>query len=113
MKPRRDVDIIAKIRFFRTEDGGFSAPISGVRFYKSSLLEVKGEKFSCAILLDGIGPINPGETVVVPMVFYYPEYLEEILYAGCEFSLWNIRTVASGVVERVFWDNPVTPPPNW
>lgn len=88
MNGRRD--IIAKVRFYTAEEGGRKSPTPSDVF--RCPLEFEGEKFDCALLLEGIGSLAPGATATVPIVFLFPEYIKPRLHPGSRFTLWERGT---------------------
>lgn len=95
----RKADIIAKVRFYTADEGGRSGPTPSDIF--RCPLEFSGEKFDCGLHLDKSGSISPGEEVIVPITFLVPELVKPRLLIGSKFTLWEMRTVAEGVVVEI------------
>jgi hypothetical protein len=95
-------DIVARIHFYSSEAGGRKGPTATSFF--GCPLEFEGEKFDCRLLLEENGPVKPGQTVSVPIAFLYPELVKPRLTAGSRFTLWEMRTIADGIVESVLAD---------
>lgn len=89
-------DIIAKVRFFKTEEGGRKAPTPETYF--GCPMIIKGSKYDCRLLLDEIGPIKPGSEVIVPIKFLDAETVLALLKNEDYFELWEMRTIAEGKV---------------
>ncbi len=92
-------DIIASVKFYPTEKGGRKGPTPPVTF--RCLSEFEGEKFDCALFLNESGPLAPGESATVPIKFLFPELVKPRLKVGSRFKLWEMRTIAEGVVEQI------------
>jgi hypothetical protein len=95
-------DIIASVRFYTTEAGGRKGPTPPDKF--GCPFDFQGEKFDCRLLLGGVGSIAPGATARVPIAFLYPELVKPRLKVGNGFTLWEMRTIAVGVVEEILPD---------
>lgn len=95
-------DIIATVRFYATEAGGRKGPTPPIMF--GCPLEFEGEKFDCRLLLNEVGSLAPGATAKVPVAFLYPELIKPRLKVGSQFTLWELRTIAKGVVEQILPD---------
>lgn len=92
----KNFDIMAKIHFFTTAEGGRKTPVFG-RHYGCPM-DIRGQKFTCRIYLEGIDKIYPGDEVVVPIKFLSPEIVLPLLKKGGWFTLWEAKTVAEGEV---------------
>ena len=95
-------DIIATVRFYSTEAGGRKGPTPPNMF--GCPLEFEGEMFDCRLVLNEAGSLAPGATAEVPIAFLYPELIKQRLRVGSQFTLWDGRTVADGVVEEIVPD---------
>ena len=95
-------DIIATVRFYATEAGGRKVPTPPDVF--RCPLEFKGEMFDCGLLLNEIGSLAPGATARVPLMFLFPKLIKPRLRLGSRFTLWEMRTIAEGVVEQIVPD---------
>jgi hypothetical protein len=98
----RPPDIIASVHFYSTEQGGrsFATPPN---IFKCPL-EVEGEKFDCGLHLEKSGPLAPGARTTVPITLLSPEMVKPRLKVGSRFTLWEMRTIAEGVVEQILSD---------
>jgi hypothetical protein len=92
-------DIIARIRLLRTEEGGWRHPKTGPML--KCPLEFQGKMFDCAVFLDDVGPLAPGDEAKVPIDFLWPELIVPRLKVGDHFTLWDLGTKAEGVVEEI------------
>jgi hypothetical protein len=90
-------DIVARVRFFGTREGGRKGA-TPPDIYRCPL-EFDGEKFDCGLHLNN--PVAPGEAVTVSITFLFPELIKPRLQVGSRFTLWEMRTIAEGVVEKV------------
>jgi hypothetical protein len=95
----RKPDLIASVHFFPTEDGGRKGATNAGIF--RCPLEFEGEKFDCGLHLEETGPISPGMRVTVPITLLSPALIKPRLNVGSRFSLWEMRAIADGVVEKV------------
>ncbi len=95
-------DIIASVQFYPTEKGGRKGPTPPDIF--RSPLEFEGEMFDCVLFLDESGPLAPGASATVPIKFLCPELIKPRLKVGSRFKLWEMRTIAEGVVEQILPD---------
>ncbi len=93
-------DIVAFLQFFSTSDGGRVSATPADFF--GCIFEFKGNSYECRLLLDGIGPINPGDAVTVPIKFLRPDLLKSCLGVGNKFQLRELRPIANGLVENIF-----------
>jgi hypothetical protein len=95
----RGPDIIASVRFYSTEEGGRRVPTSPKLF--KCPLDFEGEKFDCGLHLEQSGPLSPGSNATVPITFLFPDLIKPRLKVGSPFTLWEMRTIAEGVVEQI------------
>jgi hypothetical protein len=95
-------DIIATVQLYSTDAGGRSGPTPSDIY--GCPLEFEGEKFDCRLLLRDVGALLPGTSGRVPVAFLYPESIKPRLKVGSRFTLWELRTIAEGVVEEVLAD---------
>lgn len=95
----RSADIIATIQFYSTEAGGRRGSTPATIF--KCPLEFEGEKFDCGLHLKDSGPLAPGAKATVPITFLYPELIKSRLKAGSRFTLWEMRTIAEGIVDEI------------
>ncbi len=98
----RGPDIIASVRFYPTEEGGRRVATSPMLF--KCPLEFKGEKFDCGLHLEKSGALAPGATATVPITLLFPTLVKPRLKVGSRFTLWEMRTIAEGVVEQILPD---------
>ena len=91
-------DIIAKIYFYKTEEGGIKNCLSGNIRYPS---EINGEKFDCGFNVEEHRSITPGDTIIVPISFLSPQIVMPMLKIGSKFKLWNTRFIADCIVEEI------------
>jgi hypothetical protein len=92
-------DIVATIGFHPTDQGGRKEPTSSDRF--RCPFEYQGEFFDCILDLNETGPVRPGEQVTVPVVFLFPDLIKPRLNKGHRFTLWDMRTIADGIVVEI------------
>ena len=98
----RRPDIVAKVWFYSTEEGGRKGPTPPTIYICP--LEFEGEKFDCGLHLERSGPMIPGATGTIPITFLFPELIKPRLKVGSRFTLWEMRTIAEGIVEEVMDD---------
>ena len=103
MLPKDRPDIVAKLQFHTTAEGGRKGPIYGTNLFKCIFVFGR-ELFDCGLLLDEQSSICPGQAVTVPIRFLVPELLQRRLRPGDKFQLWESRTIAEGEVESVLLD---------
>ena len=89
--------ITARIRFLTTAEGGRKGPTPTARF--ACPFEFAGEYFDCVLHL--AGSAAPGQTIVAPIQFIEPDLIQHRLRDGSEFTLWEGRTIARGVILEV------------
>lgn len=94
-------DIVADVRFYSTAEGGRQQVTPATMF--ACILVISGENFDCRLLLEGIGPVAPGQTVRVPIKFLSPHLLKHRLTKGTHFHLRELRTIAEGVVSEALF----------
>jgi hypothetical protein len=63
------------------------------------ILIIDDESFEGVITLDGVGPIQPGQTVRVPIELLRPGLAEHRLAVGRRFLLREIDIVGEGEIE--------------
>jgi hypothetical protein len=95
----RSPDFVASVRFYPTDEGGREGPTPG-RLFRCPL-EFEGERFDCGLLLDAIGPLEPGMCASVPVSLLAPQLLKSRLRVGSRFTLWELGTIAEGTVEEI------------
>lgn len=93
-------DIVAFLQFFSTSDGGRESATPSDFF--GCIFQFNKNSYECRLWLEGIGPINPGDGVTVPITFLRPDLLKSHLSVGSIFQLRELRPIASGVVEKNF-----------
>ncbi|TKS57780.1 MAG: hypothetical protein EWM72_03452 [Nitrospira sp.] len=92
-------DLIAKVRFFPSSEGGRRGPTTSGRF--GCILEFDGGFHECRLLLGEVGPLWPGQEAVVAIKFLYPDLAKPRLKGGDKFYLREDRRIAEGNVERL------------
>jgi hypothetical protein len=95
----RNPDFVASVRFYPTEEGGRESPTPD-RLFRCPL-EFEGERFDCGLLLDEVGPLEPGMRASVPVSLRAPQLLKARLRVGSRFTLWEQGTIAEGTVEEI------------
>src|SRR5262249_8450661 len=98
-------DVIASVHLFAKDEVGpgdraRQTPTPENRF--GCPLEYQGEMFDCWLLLDESGPIAPGGTVTVAIVFLNPSLIKPRLRVSNRFRLWEMGYIGEGEVMRVF-----------
>jgi hypothetical protein len=97
-------DIIANIKFYKTEDGGRKTPTAPTFF--GCIFVIGNKKHDCRLLLDKIGSIAPGDNKSnVPIKFLCPELALLNLKHGDKFYLWDMRNIAEGEVKKIVIHN--------
>lgn len=104
----RGADLMAILFFYPSDQGGRRVATPAGIF--RCPLEFKGELFDCGVLLDQTGPVAPGDTVTVPIVLMNPSLVKSELKVGAHFTLWETRSIASGVVVSILPDQASGPP---
>jgi hypothetical protein len=92
-------DIIVTVRFYTAEEGGRKGPTPPDLF--GCPFEFEGKLFDCRLLLNEVGALAPGATAKVPVAFLCPELIKPRLKVGTRFTLWELGTIAEGVVEQI------------
>jgi len=99
-------DIVATVSFFPTEAGGRSGPTPGpgpIRFMP--IMVIDGENFIVLFHLEEVGCIYPGQTVRVPLSFLSPALVRKHCSLGKPFTIREIETIASGVIDEINFDS--------
>lgn len=89
-------DIIAKIGFYRTDQGGRKGPILGLHL--NCVFELEDQSNDCRLLIYDGQPIKPGDTAVLPIQFLCPNLVLPKLSVGTKFFLWASGNFAQGEV---------------
>jgi hypothetical protein len=94
-------DIVANINFRNPIDGGRNGPTPNNFF--NCIFSFQEKNYDCRLLLEeGIGSINPGDTVkYVPIVFFRPDLIKGLLKIGDTFSLRESRIIAEGRIVNI------------
>ncbi|WP_157758565.1 hypothetical protein [Cystobacter fuscus] len=98
---------IANIRLSRTEEGGRSQPIPprtfGCPVFFENVPELQSHGYDCRMLLAEYGePVPPGGAVdEVALLFLAADEILSYLRPGVRFSLWEGKTIGSGIVVRI------------
>ena len=93
-------DIIAKVSMLPTDQGGKKKSIPPIQF--GCPIQLDGEGFDCRLLLDQIGKgLAPGETIIVPIKFLYPELARPRLKLGLRFTLYEIGKIGDGEILEI------------
>lgn len=91
-------DIIAKIYFYKTEEGGVKNRRTKTIRCPS---EINGEKFDCVIEIGKEKSITAGDTITAPVSFLSPKIVRPMLKVGSKFKLWERRFIADCTVEEI------------
>ena len=94
------LEILARVTFYVTEEGGRKGPTPPTWFGCPFFMD--DQMNDCRLLLDGIGSISPGQTVDVPIVFLFPKLVVDRLKVGRKFKLWDMGIIAEGEILEVF-----------
>lgn len=92
-------DVLAKLRFLSTKEGGRETPTPPDRLH--CIFEYEDEGFDCILLLTELGALSPGQGGTVPIVFLYPQYIKDRLELGAKFLLRDYRVIGAGEVCEV------------
>ena len=92
-------DIMASLRLYTTAEGGRKGPTPPDKL--GCPFEFQGELFDCRLLLDETGPLKPGAKTTVPILFLRPDLIKDRLQIGSRFTLWEMGTIAEGVVKEI------------
>jgi hypothetical protein len=93
-------DILATVHFYTSDEGGRQTPTPSDKL--NCILEFEGEYFDCRLLLNETGPLLPGQEASVPIKFLYPDLIKPKLKLGDKFRLRESKTIAEGVVDKLF-----------
>lgn len=98
VKEDKVYDIVADIKLLSTNEGGRTLPLPLPWF--GCPMKIKDEYFDCRIYYDA--PIYPGDKVEgVHVRFLSTKTVLSLLNVGFEFTLWEQKTIASGVVTEI------------
>jgi hypothetical protein len=95
-------DIVATVRFYTTQEGGRSNSTPPILF--KCPLEFEGEKFDCGLHLEESGPLAPGASATIPITLVFPRLIKPRLKIGSQFTLWELKIIAEGVVNSILPD---------
>lgn len=94
------IDIIATVNFYSTKIGGRSGPTPD-KVFRCPLV-INNKMFDCALLLEETGPIAPGDTKTIPIVFIRRDLIKDYLFINSSFKLWELKIIADGVINNIF-----------
>lgn len=95
----KHADIVAKVSFLPTAEGGRESPTPAMRL--GCIFGFEQGLYDCALMLQSLDPIFPGDTVLVPIVFLDPDAIKPKLAVGDGFVLRDYRIFARGTVESI------------
>ncbi|MFC5767753.1 hypothetical protein [Thauera sinica] len=97
-------NIVAKIRFLSTAEGGRSQALPSDTFgcpvFFEGIPELSSHGYDCRILISEVPePVQPGDEVEkVRMLFLSPDEVLTQVRLGARFTLWEGKTIAYGEV---------------
>lgn len=94
-------DIIARVNFFKTEEGGRKGPTREDWF--GCPCKINGKLYDCRLFLYDIGKVFPGDIVTVPIKFLFSKNVMAFLKVNNKIELWDGRVFASGTVEEILY----------
>lgn len=90
-------DIIAEIKFIPTNGGGRKGGTPSN--FLNCIFVFQENNYDCRLLLDDIGSIFPGDFIKqVPIVFFRPELIKNILQINDKFTLRESNIIAEGKI---------------
>jgi len=92
-------DIIAKIHFLTTTEGGRAGPTPDKSF--GCLLKIDGIFYDCRMLLNETGAIHPGAEVTIPIKFLDFLNVFSNINVGKQFVVWDGKTIGRGQVIEI------------
>lgn len=95
----RPWDIIAAIKLFATEEGGRQGPTPANRF--GCMMQVGELVLDMRMHLDQVGPLSPGQEVVVPISFLNPALAAKYCSVGTSFTLREARPIGEGLIQEI------------
>ena len=95
--------ILAKLQFYETSRGGRKGPLLGSWYGPLFELGEDSLLHECRVLLNGAAPVSPGQTIVLPIVFWArPDLIVPKLHIGQTFFLTEgRRRIARGEVLEI------------
>jgi len=90
------------VRFYTAQEGG-RTHITPPNLFKCPL-EFEGEKFDCGLHLEESGPLAPGANATIPITLVFPHLIKPRLKIGSRFTLWELKTIAEGIVQEILPD---------
>jgi hypothetical protein len=94
-------DVLVKVKFYTTNDGGRSGPTPDNFF--GCFFSLNNKNYDGRLLLEGIGPINPGdEKKLVPLAFLCPENIKDILKIGTKLLVHDGQCIGEATVSKIF-----------
>ncbi len=100
MNPNMKPDVIIKVRFKTTAEGGRQGPIVIGEVPHGCPLIVDGDAFDCRLLVSA-QTFNLGETYELPVKFLNPDLALPKLSPGQPLKLWEGKDIATGQVVRL------------
>ena len=92
-------DITVSLRFYTTAEGGRKGHLPPKKF--GCPFEFQEVLFDCRLLLEETGSLTPGAKATVPVIFLRPDLIKARLQVGSRFTLWEMGTIAEGVVQEI------------
>lgn len=95
--------IVARLRFYTADKSPRRQPILPPHF--GCVLEIDHQAHECRLWLDSGRPIKPGDTVVLAILFLWPDLVLPKLSVGTKFFLWERGHIAEGEVLEILASN--------
>jgi len=92
-------DIIVSLRFYTTAEGGRKGSLPQEKF--GCPFEFQEVLFDCRLLLEETDALTPGAKATVLVIFLRPDLIKARLQVGSRFTLWEMGTIAEGVVQEI------------
>ncbi len=92
-------EFLASIEFRTAAEGGRTEPTPGGIF--RCVLEIDGKNHDCALLLEELAQVHPGERVTVPIKLLDPDLALPLIVLGKKFLLKDYRIIATGTVLEI------------
>lgn len=94
-------DLLAKVRLFRTEEGGRKGPTPTDQLH--CMMLVSGLTLDVRLYLHDTGSLHPGDEAIIPIWFLYPDLAKPHVAVNQTFKLRELRVIGEGIVQKTYW----------
>ena len=94
-----EFDIKARISLYSPDKGGRQGETPNTFF--SCIFAIDDNNINCRILLEKTGPLLPGKTYDVPIIFSSPSLVKSKIGLDMKFFLWEGKYIAEGYIIEI------------